>query len=141
MKRLLLAGLLLSALSSCYSLTLQSQQDSVPVALNCTDSNSPRRHFRHEYYQWYVLGLVPYDLWNSLSAASRGLEAQKYIDFSLKREQVSAGEVCNLNVITERDFAGWLYSILVSAIPVAGPLVGQNMHIVVEGDILSAASP
>ena len=138
MKRILLTGLLLHSLSGCYTLTLQSEQHEVPVALNC-NSTGPRRHFRHEYYQWYLLGILPYDFWNTLSSDSRGLTAHQYIDFSLRREKVSTGQVCNLNVITDRDLAGWFYSLLVTAIPFAGGLLGQNMHIVVEGDILMNA--
>ena len=135
-RQVLLCASILS-FSSCYSLTVQSSAE-VPVSLSRSTGSEKKtqKHFSRQVYQWYILGLVPYDFWNDLFPDTKGLKSQQFVDFVVQEEAAGSGGVTNLNVVTERSVTSWLLSLLVSLIPVAGPIVNGNMSVTIEGDVL-----
>lgn len=138
--RPLMVGLLaLTTLSSCYSLTVQSNQQEVPVSLSLSAGQDKEvsKHFNRQYYQWYILGLAPYDFWNSLFPDTQGLRSQEFVDYTISQEAAGSGGVRNLNVTTERNLNSWLIGLLISFIPVAGPFINGTMSVQVEGDVLA----
>jgi hypothetical protein len=146
MKIKFLCMALMLTLSSCYSVQVQSSyDDDVPVSLSKSYpqalSANKTRHFSHTFYQWYIVGLAPYDFWNSLSSESQGLQAQQYVDFVLKKEAVNAVAVKNVKVTVSRTPEAFLYGILVGLIPAVGSLINSNMSITVEGDVVEKLSP
>ncbi len=142
MKKIIALLLCLTSLSSCYSVTLQSNyDDSVPVMLNesVPEAGYTTRHFSHRFNQWYVFSLLPYDIWNNMSEESRGLVMNQYIDFVLQKEAENAVAVKNIKITTAHTAEGWLYGVLVGFIPAVGPFINNNITIIVEGDVVEPA--
>lgn len=144
MKIKLFCLMLLFCLSSCYQVQIQSQYDDrIPVSLSKSYpaplETHRTRHFSHTFYQWYAVGLVPYDLWNGIAGAE-GLKAQQYVDFVLEKEAPNAIAVKNMKVTVSRTPEGVVGSILVGLIPAVGGLINGNMTITVEGDVVERQS-
>lgn len=142
--RLLTIALVFS-LSGCYQVQIQSQfNDDVAVSISKTyPQELPQhktRHFSHTFYQWYIVGLVPYDFWNGFAGAE-GLKSQQYVDFVLQKEAANAVAVNNLKVTVSRTPEGFIGSILVGLIPAIGGLVNGNMTVTVEGDVVESMKP